>query len=99
MKTIIDLVTGLHFVYHQIMSVELADAAIARVAGAIAEPARAPMLCNLMDGRARTSTELAVIGPSTASVHLARPQVRYLLGASETARLRIRPVLLDQRHY
>jgi DNA-binding transcriptional ArsR family regulator len=75
MKTIVDLVTGLHFVYHQIMSVELADAAIARVAGAIAEPARARMLCNLMDGRARTGTELAVIAevsPSTASVHLAR---------------------------
>ncbi|HMA00307.1 MAG TPA: helix-turn-helix transcriptional regulator [Steroidobacteraceae bacterium] len=75
MKTIIDLVTSVHFVYHQTMSVELADAAIARVAGAIAEPARARMLCNLMDGRARTSTELGVIaevGPSTASVHLAR---------------------------
>jgi DNA-binding transcriptional ArsR family regulator len=75
MKAIVDLVTGLHFVYHQTMSVELADAAIARVAGAIAEPARARMLCNLMDGRARTSTELAVIAevsPSTASVHLGR---------------------------
>jgi DNA-binding transcriptional ArsR family regulator len=75
MKAIVDLVMGLHFVYHKTMSVELADAAIARVAGAIAEPARARMLCNLMDGRARTSTELAVIAevsPSTASVHLAR---------------------------
>ena len=75
MKAIVDLVTGLHFVYHQTMSVELADAAIAGVAGAIAERARARMLCNLMDGRARTSTELAVIAevsPSTASVHLAR---------------------------
>lgn len=64
-----------HFVYHQTMDVELADAAIARVAAAIAEPARARMLCSLMDGRARTSTELAVIAavsPSTASVHLAR---------------------------
>ena len=57
------------------MDVELADAAIAGVASAIAEPARARMLCNLMDGRARTGTELAVIAdvsPSTASVHLAR---------------------------
>jgi DNA-binding transcriptional ArsR family regulator len=57
------------------MDVELADASIARVAAAIAEPARARMLCSLMDGRARTSTELAVIAevsPSTASAHLAR---------------------------
>ena len=64
-----------HFVYHQTMDVELADVSIARVAAAIAEPARARMLCSLMDGRARTSTELAVIAevsPSTASVHLTR---------------------------
>ena len=57
------------------MDVELADVSIARVAAAIAEPARARMLCSLMDGRARTSTELSVIaeiGPSTASVHLTR---------------------------
>jgi len=57
------------------MDVELADAAISRVAAAIAEPARARMLCSLMDGRARTSTELAAIAdvsPSTASVHLTR---------------------------
>jgi DNA-binding transcriptional ArsR family regulator len=75
MKAIVALVTRHHFVYHQTMSVEIADTAIATVAGAIAEPARARMLCNLMDGRARTSTELAVIAavsPSTASVHLAR---------------------------
>lgn len=57
------------------MDVELADASIARVAAAIAEPARARMLCSLMDGRSRTSTELSVIaeiGPSTASVHLTK---------------------------
>jgi DNA-binding transcriptional ArsR family regulator len=57
------------------MDVEMADASIARVAAAIAEPARARMLCSLMDGRARTGTELAVIAevsPSTASVHLTR---------------------------
>lgn len=51
------------------------DTAISRVAGAIAEPARTKMLCSLMDGHARTSTELAVIGDvsaSTASAHLAR---------------------------
>jgi DNA-binding transcriptional ArsR family regulator len=75
MAGIVDLANEHHFVYHQTMDVELADASIARVASAIAEPARARMLCSLMDGRARTSTELAVIAevsPSTASVHLAR---------------------------
>lgn len=51
------------------------DAAISQVAGAIAEPARTRMLCALMDGHARTSTEMAVIAEvsaSTASAHLAR---------------------------
>ncbi|CRM78464.1 ArsR/SmtB family transcription factor [Pseudomonas sp. 44 R 15] len=51
------------------------DTAISRVAGAIAEPARTKMLCSLMDGHARTSTEMAVIADisaSTASAHLAR---------------------------
>ncbi|AVR95510.1 ArsR/SmtB family transcription factor [Pseudoduganella armeniaca] len=52
-----------------------ADNHLARIAGAIAEPARARMLCCLLDGHARTSTELSVvaeISPSTASAHLAR---------------------------
>jgi len=52
-----------------------ADVAASSVAAAIGEPARARMLYSLMDGRARTSTELAVIaevGPSTASTHLQR---------------------------
>ncbi|WP_294736718.1 helix-turn-helix transcriptional regulator [uncultured Pseudomonas sp.] len=51
------------------------DSALSRVAGAIAEPARTKMLCALMDGHARTSTEMAVIAEvsaSTASAHLAR---------------------------
>ncbi|WAT30757.1 ArsR/SmtB family transcription factor [Pseudomonas sp. GXZC] len=51
------------------------DAALSRIAGAIAEPARTKMLCALMDGHARTSTEMAVIAEvsaSTASAHLAR---------------------------
>lgn len=42
---------------------------------ALAEPARARMLCCLMDGHARTATELAAVGEvgaSTASAHLAR---------------------------
>lgn len=45
------------------------------VAGAIADPTRARMLTALMDGRALTATELALVGdvaPSTASSHLSR---------------------------
>ena len=63
------------FVYHESMNVGQADTSVPRIAAAIGEPARTPMLYCLMDGRARTSTELAVlagVSPSTASVHLAR---------------------------
>jgi DNA-binding transcriptional ArsR family regulator len=45
------------------------------IAAAIGEPARARILYSLMDGRARTSTELAMlaeVSPSTASAHLSR---------------------------
>lgn len=52
-----------------------ADFQLARLAGAIAEPARARMLNCLMDGHARTATELATVAEvaaSTASAHLAR---------------------------
>ena len=51
------------------------EVAVARIAGAIGEPARARMLFSLMDGHARTSTELAVVAEvstSTASAHLNR---------------------------
>jgi DNA-binding transcriptional ArsR family regulator len=51
------------------------DISASRIAAAIGEPARARMLYCLMDNRARTSTELAVVAevsPSTASVHLSR---------------------------
>jgi DNA-binding transcriptional ArsR family regulator len=51
------------------------DAAVSQIAAAIGEPARARMLFCLVDGHARTSTELAIIAdvtPSTASVHLQR---------------------------
>lgn len=51
------------------------ELALSRIAGAIAEPARTRMLCSLMDGHARTSTEMAVIADvstSTASAHLSR---------------------------
>jgi DNA-binding transcriptional ArsR family regulator len=58
------------------MDVDLdADDAASGIAAAIGEPARARMLYRLMDGCARTSTELAIVAdvsPSTASVHLNR---------------------------
>lgn len=57
------------------MNADHADDRIAEVARAIAEPARARMLRCLMDGHARTATELAAIGEvgaSTASSHLTR---------------------------
>jgi DNA-binding transcriptional ArsR family regulator len=58
------------------------DSAVSNIAAAIGEPARARMLFCLMDGHARTSTELAVlagIGPSTASVHLNRLKQAHLV--------------------
>ncbi|HKT41868.1 MAG TPA: helix-turn-helix domain-containing protein [Rhodanobacteraceae bacterium] len=58
------------------------DAPIAGIAAAIAEPARARMLCLLLDGHARTSTELATVAgvsASTASVHLAKLADRRLV--------------------
>jgi DNA-binding transcriptional ArsR family regulator len=48
---------------------------ISEIAAAIGEPARVRILYSLLDGRARTSTELAVVAdvtPSTTSVHLKR---------------------------
>ena len=59
-----------------------ADAAISRIAAAIGEPARARMLYCLMDGHARTATELSVVAevsPSTASVHLNRLKIERLV--------------------
>jgi DNA-binding transcriptional ArsR family regulator len=65
-----------YFVYHQSVNVEhQSDGAVAGIAAAIGEPARTRMLYCLLDGHARTSTELSVVvgvSPSTASVHLAR---------------------------
>jgi DNA-binding transcriptional ArsR family regulator len=57
------------------MDVDDADARASLIAAAIGERARARMLYCLVDGRARTSTELAMLAdvtPSTASVHLQR---------------------------
>jgi DNA-binding transcriptional ArsR family regulator len=58
------------------------DAAVSKIAAAIGEPARARMLYCLLDGRARTSTELAMVAdvtPSTASVHLQRLKTQRLV--------------------
>jgi DNA-binding transcriptional ArsR family regulator len=52
-----------------------ADQAVSKIALAIGEPARARILYSLVDGHARTSTELSVVAavsPSTTSVHLDR---------------------------
>lgn len=65
------------------MSVERhGDAAISRMAAAIGEPARARILYCLMDGHARTSTELSVVAevsPATTSVHLNRLRMAHLV--------------------
>lgn len=65
------------------MNVEqLDEIAVARIAGAIGEPARARMLFCLMDGHARTSTELAIVADvatSTASAHLNRLKAEHLV--------------------
>jgi DNA-binding transcriptional ArsR family regulator len=51
------------------------DEAVYKIAAAIGDPGRARMLYSLMDGHARTATELAIVAnvsPSTTSVHLSR---------------------------
>jgi DNA-binding transcriptional ArsR family regulator len=64
------------------MNVDQVDIVVSRIAAAIGEPGRARMLYSLMDGHARTSTELAVVAdvsPSTASVHLNRLKAAHLV--------------------
>jgi DNA-binding transcriptional ArsR family regulator len=72
-----------HFVYDQSVNAESqAEASVPKIAAAIGEPARARMLYCLVDGRARTSTELAVVAnvsPSTASTHLQRLMAQRLV--------------------
>jgi DNA-binding transcriptional ArsR family regulator len=58
------------------------DRAISGIASAIGEPARVRILYSLLDGRARTATELAgvaEVSPSTTSVHLKRLQGQKLI--------------------
>jgi DNA-binding transcriptional ArsR family regulator len=67
------------------------DTPVSAVAAAIAEPARTRMLQCLMDGHARTSTELAVVAevsPSTASVHLARLKEQRLVKVTTQGKYR-----------
>jgi len=57
------------------MDVDESDADVSTIAAAIGEPARTRMLYCLVDGRARTATELAAVAdvmPSTTSAHLRR---------------------------
>jgi DNA-binding transcriptional ArsR family regulator len=72
----ISLASQGRFVYRQSVKASAKSRlTVADIASAIGEPARARMLASLMDGRARTATELAAIAgvtPSTASVHLQR---------------------------
>jgi len=68
-----------------------ADVAISRVAAAIGEPTRARMLASLLDGRARTATELctlAEVSPSTATVHLRRLEAARLVTVHRQGRYR-----------
>src|SRR6266705_1802565 len=58
------------------------DLVVSKIAAAIGEPARVRILYCLLDGRARTSTELAVVAdvtPSTTSVHLNRLKAERLV--------------------
>ncbi|HEY3644705.1 MAG TPA: helix-turn-helix transcriptional regulator [Gammaproteobacteria bacterium] len=72
------------------MKSDAADATpVAHIAAAIAEPARTRMLYCLMDGHARTSTELAAVAEvsaSTASVHLKRLAAQRLVKVSPQGR-------------
>ncbi len=67
------------------------DYGLSQIAAAIGEPARARILASLLDGRARTGTELAAIAgvsPSTASIHLSRLQGQRLIKVSVQGRYR-----------
>jgi len=58
------------------------DLVVSKIATAIGEPARVRILHCLLDGHARTSTELAVVAevsPSTTSVHLNRLKAERLV--------------------
>lgn len=67
------------------------DVLLSSLARAIGEPARSRILLSLLDGRARTSTELAVlaeVAPSTASAHLNRLREAKLIRVAVQSRHR-----------
>ena len=64
---------------------------VAEIASLVGEPARAAMLAELMDGRARTAKELARVAsvtPQTASSHLSRLVSAGLLNVAKQGRHR-----------
>ena len=86
MAGIVSNLVPAHFVYDETMHEQThsanADVLLSQIAAAIAEPARTRMLCCLMDGHARTATELGVVAqvsPSTASVHLTKLKASHLV--------------------
>jgi DNA-binding transcriptional ArsR family regulator len=67
------------------------DGTVARLAAAIGDRTRTRMLYSLIDGRARTSTELAALAnvtPSTASIHLQRLRTQRLVAVFAQGRHR-----------
>jgi DNA-binding transcriptional ArsR family regulator len=67
------------------------DVLLSEIAMAIGEPARMRILLSLLDGHARTSTELAVVAevsPSTASAHLNRLRETRLIHVAAQGRHR-----------
>jgi len=61
---------------------QVVDEGVHSIAAAIGDPGRSRMLFCLMDNRARTATELAIVAgirPSTASAHLARLKSKQLV--------------------
>jgi DNA-binding transcriptional ArsR family regulator len=61
------------------------DAVVSTIAAAIGEPTRARILYCLVDGHARTSTELSIVAgvsPSTTSVHLDRLKETHLVNVA-----------------
>ncbi len=91
MTVIVALARLTYFGYRESMDAGGADARVSGIADAIAEPARTRMLCCLLDGRARTGTELAIVGgvsASTASAHLAKLVERRLVKVAAQGRHR-----------
>jgi hypothetical protein len=70
------IVGPLRFVYDTSVNVEH-DVAVAGVAAAISEPARARILYYLVDRHARTSTELAVVSGVSPSTAITEPRIAW----------------------